>query len=99
MKVNVFEGRRVGLGAQNRSQEAPKEDKKRHRKRKNEKRREEEQQERQKEVTARIERAKFGAPGSLGRRMGRGKAIKRSDKIVFSGSTTPWVESQENLYS
>ena len=38
------------MGAQNRPQEAPREDKKRHRKKKNEKRRKEEHQERQKEL-------------------------------------------------
>ena len=38
------------MGAQNRSQEAPKEDKKRYRKKKNEERRTEEHQERQKEL-------------------------------------------------
>ena len=49
-KTIIFEGRRVGLGAQNRPQEAPRRDKKRNRKKKNEKRRKEEQQERQKEL-------------------------------------------------
>ena len=36
-KIKVFEDLTVGLGAQNRPQDAPKEDKKRHRKQKNEK--------------------------------------------------------------
>ena len=49
-KINIFEGRKVGLGAQNRPQEAPKGDKKRYRKKKIEKRRKEEHQERQKEL-------------------------------------------------
>ena len=47
-EIKVLEGRRVCLGAQNRPQELPKEDKKLRRKRKNERRREEEHQERQK---------------------------------------------------
>ena len=80
-KIQVFEGRRVGLGAQSRAQEAPKEDKKRHRKKKKEKQRQEEHQERQKErfcprtqkepplLTSGRERS--GAVGS-GRRKGRG---------------------------
>ena len=49
-KINIFEGREVSLGAQNRPQEAPKRDKKRYRKKKIEKRRKEEHQERQKEL-------------------------------------------------
>ena len=48
-KVNIFEGRGVGLGAQNRPQEAPKGDKKRYRKKKIENRRKEDHQEQQKE--------------------------------------------------
>ena len=48
-KIKVFEGRRVDMGAQNRSQEVPKGDKKRYRKKKIEHRRKEEHQERQKE--------------------------------------------------
>ena len=48
-KINIFEGRKVSLGAQNRPQEAPKGDKKRYRKKKIEKRRKEEHHERQKE--------------------------------------------------
>ena len=46
-KIEVFEGRRVGLGVQNRPQEAPKGDKKRYRKKKIENRRKEDHQERQ----------------------------------------------------
>ena len=49
-KINIFEGRKVSLGAQNRPQEAPKGDKKRYRKTKNEKKGKEEHQERQKEL-------------------------------------------------
>ena len=49
-KLEVFEGRRVGLGAQNRPQEAPRRDKQRHRKEKIENRRKEGHQERQKEL-------------------------------------------------
>ena len=49
-KINIFEGRKVSLGAQNRPQEAPRRDKKRHRKKKIENRRKEEYQERQKEL-------------------------------------------------
>ena len=49
-KINILEGGRVSLGAQNRPQEAPRADTKRHRKKKNEKRRTEEHQERQKEL-------------------------------------------------
>ena len=48
-KTVIFEGRRVGLGAQNRPQEVPKGDKKRYRKKKKENRRKEDHQERQKE--------------------------------------------------
>ena len=48
-KINIFEGRKVSLGAQNRPQEAPKADKKRYRKKKIENRRKEEHQEREKE--------------------------------------------------
>ena len=48
-KINIFEGRKVSLGAQNRPQEAPRGDKKRHRKKKKEKRRKQEPQGRQKE--------------------------------------------------
>ena len=49
-KINVFEVRKVILGAQNRPQEAPREDKKRLRRSLNNKRREEGQQGRQKET-------------------------------------------------
>ena len=49
-KINIFEGRKVSLGAQNRPQEAPKGDKKRYRKKKKENRRKEDHQERQKEL-------------------------------------------------
>ena len=49
-KINIFEGRKVSLGAQNRPQEVPKGDKKRYRKKKIEKKRKEEHQERQKEL-------------------------------------------------
>ena len=49
-KINIFEGRKVSLGAQNRPQEAPKGDKKRYRKKKIENRRKEDHQERQKEL-------------------------------------------------
>ena len=49
-KINIFEGRKVSLGAQNRPQEAPKGDKKRYRKKKIENRRTEDNQERQKEL-------------------------------------------------
>ena len=49
-KTNIFEGRKVSLGAQNRPQEAPRRDKKRHRKKKKERRRKKEHQERQKEL-------------------------------------------------
>ena len=49
-KTIIFEGRRVGLGAQNRPQEAPKGDKKRYRKKKIENQRKEDHQERQKEL-------------------------------------------------
>ena len=49
-KINIFEGRKVSLGAQNRPQEAPRRDKKRHRKKKKEQRRKKEHQERQKEL-------------------------------------------------
>ena len=49
-KINIFEGRKVRLGAQNRPQEVPKGDKKRYRNKKIEKRRKEEHQERQKEL-------------------------------------------------
>ena len=48
--INIFDGGRVSLGAQNRPQEVPRGDKKRHRKEKKEKRRKEEHQERQKEL-------------------------------------------------
>ena len=48
-KINIFEGRKVSLGAQNRPQEVPKGDKKRYWKKKLENRRKEEHQERQKE--------------------------------------------------
>ena len=48
-KTIIFEGRRVGLGAQNRPQEGPKGDEKRYRKKKIENRRKEDHQERQKE--------------------------------------------------
>ena len=48
-KINIFEGRKVSLGAQNRPQEAPKGDKKRYQKKKIENRRTEDHQERQKE--------------------------------------------------
>ena len=48
-KIKVFEGRRVGLGAQNQPQEVPKGEKKRYRKKKIENRRKEDHQERQKE--------------------------------------------------
>ena len=50
MKIKVFEGRRIGLGAQNRAQEFPKGDKKLYRKKKIENRRKEDHQERQKEL-------------------------------------------------
>ena len=49
-KTIIFEGRRVGLGPQNRPQEAPKGDKKLYRKKKIENQRKEEHQERQKEL-------------------------------------------------
>ena len=49
-KIKAFEGRRVDMGAQNRSQEAPRGHKKRYRKKKIENRRKEEHQERQKEL-------------------------------------------------
>ena len=49
-KINIFEGRKVSLGAQNRPQEAPKGDKKRYRKKKIENQRKEDHQERQKEL-------------------------------------------------
>ena len=49
-KIQVFEGRGVDMGAQNRSQEAPKEDKKRYRKKKIKNRRQEDHQEQQKEL-------------------------------------------------
>ena len=48
--INIFEGRKVSLGAQNRPQEAPKGDKKRYRKKKIENQRKEDHQERQKEL-------------------------------------------------
>ena len=48
--LNIFESRKVSLGAQNRPQEAPKGDKKRYRKKKIENRRKEDHQERQKEL-------------------------------------------------
>ena len=48
-KIKVFEGRRVGVGAQNRAQEAPKGDKTRYRNKKIKNRRKEDHQERQKE--------------------------------------------------
>ena len=49
-KINIFEGRKVSLGAQNRPQEAPKGNKKRYRKKKIENGRKEDHQERQKEL-------------------------------------------------
>ena len=49
-KINIFEGRKVSLGAQNRPQEAPKGDKKRSRKKKIGNHRKEDHQERQKEL-------------------------------------------------
>ena len=49
-KTNIFEGRKVSLGAQNRPQEAPKGDKKRSPKKRIGNRRQEDHQERQKEV-------------------------------------------------
>ena len=74
--MKVFEGRRIGMGTQNRSQEAPKEDKKRYRKKKNEERRKEEHQERQKELqkvltpfgpaTGVLQSEQFGRPRPLG---------------------------------
>ena len=49
-KINIFEGGKVSLEAQNRPQEAPKGEKKRYRKKKIEKRQKEEHQERQQEL-------------------------------------------------
>ena len=49
-KINIVEGWKVSLGAQNRPQEVPKGDKKQYRKKKIEKRRKEDHQERQKEL-------------------------------------------------
>ena len=50
MKIEVFEGRKVSVGTQNRPREAPKGDQKRYRKKKIENRRKEDHQERQKEL-------------------------------------------------
>ena len=81
-KTIIFEGRRVGLGAQNRPQEAPRRDKKRHRKKKKEKRRKKEHQERQKELqkalnpfgpaTSKGGPEQFGRPRPLGSPHARG---------------------------
>ena len=75
-KINIFEGRKVSLGAQNRPQEVPKGDKKRYRKKKIEKRRKEEHQYRQKEfqkalnpfdpATGEGRPEQFGGPRPLG---------------------------------
>ena len=75
-KINIFEGRKVSLGAQNRPQEAPKGDKKRCRKKKIENQRQKEHQERQKELqkalnpfdpaTGEGKPEQFGRPRPLG---------------------------------
>ena len=75
-KINIFEGRKVSLGAQNRPQKAPKGYKKRYRKKKIENRRKEEHQERQKELqkaltvfgpaTSERKPEQFGRPRPLG---------------------------------
>ena len=62
-KTIIFEGRRVGLGAQNRPQEAPKGDKKRYRKKKIENRRKEDHQERQKELQKAVNPFDPATPG------------------------------------
>ena len=81
-KINIFEGRKVSLGVQNKPQEAPEGDKKRYRKKKIENRRKEDHQERQQELQTALtvfgpatpERRpeQFGRPRPLGSPHARG---------------------------
>ena len=88
-KINIFEGRKVSLGAQNRPQEAPRGDKKRYRKKKIENGRKEEHQERQKELQKDLtefdpgpggERIKGNLSSLVGRAPQRAAILARLDK-------------------
>ena len=89
-KTNIFEGRKVSLGAQNRPQEAPRGGKKRHRKTKKEKRRKQEPQGRQKELqkvllpfdllNAQRKGEQFGRPRPLGSPHARGLINNYNDQ-------------------